>query len=75
MTVKNFSRDDGSVPNKLCQTISTQCCCIHVYGNLRGQESLVLHPMTEGPWPSAAGVGSQKVPRAGNGFLSVCGYG
>lgn len=45
--------------------------CIDVFTPM--EISMVLHPMTEGPCVSAAGVGSQKVPRARREVCSLCG--
>lgn len=36
VSIKNFSKDDGSVPYKLCQTSSIQYWCDHTCGNLHG---------------------------------------
>lgn len=58
MTIKNFSKDNENAPNEPCRTNSTRYCCIHAYENLHGEESWVLHPETEGPLSSVAGVES-----------------
>lgn len=48
VTIKNFSKDNENAPIEPCWPNSTRYCCIHVYGDLHGEESRVLHPVTEG---------------------------